>query len=93
MNYRSLLKKYQDRGLREVENNLQVCVFDNFSFFNSRTLIEFLYDQHLSALSHFRLFRLDFDPPGFAFYLWESCCINRFTLHWPFYNPGDARIL
>ena len=31
MNYRSLLKKYQDRGLREVENNLQVSVFDNFS--------------------------------------------------------------
>ena len=31
MNYRSLLKKYHDRGLREVENNLQVCAIDNFS--------------------------------------------------------------
>ena len=56
MNYRSLLKKYHDRGLREVENNLQDCAIDNFSFvdfLNSRTLIEFIYDQHLSALSHF----------------------------------------
>jgi len=31
MNYRSLLKKYHDRGLREVENNLQVCAIDIFS--------------------------------------------------------------
>ena len=30
MNYRSLLKKYHDRGLREVENNLQDCAIDNF---------------------------------------------------------------
>merc|ERR1711893_96503 len=80
MNYRSLLKKYQDRGLREVENNLQVCVFDNFSFFNSRTLIEFLYDQHLSALSHFRLL-VGFRSSWVAWSFCENHVILTYSLY------------
>lgn len=51
MNYRSLLKKYHDRGLREVENNLQDCAIDNFSLiFLTAGLLSSLYMTNIFQL-------------------------------------------